>query len=1214
MKGMRDKSGNPLPNAHLIGLFNRVCKLLFYQIKPIFVFDGGVPALKRQTMAARRLTKEVANRASSKTSEKILKNYMKSQAIRTIMAETGQEQTAPMLPPTSQNAPADIYDLPPLPDSIDGEDDMDYDWSDRHERLKEIEKEYQNIEAIDVESEEFKDMPPEVQHEVLMEIRQRRKENYEVQGDLPEDANDFSSFQITKLLKQNKLSSKIEDLRKEMNLKSVGAAPLNFDFGDEVESNRVMSEDAAHYVLIKGLKNAPQSIYDMVDEEGRTLNINVAKERLLELKAGSLPFSEYVENKKETVENESLEKSEPDIIEDISFEETETGYEKSTKSGLTPWKVKKSKPIKQNEISATNDVQTLNSTLNTYNTENKEITKNVITIDDDEINENANRVETLKEENMEMDFSTAGGFIPESDSEHEDNMSGGFINDTDNEPNEITNDVNAEAQNNIDSAQEKSNKTPIKADANDAATQARLDILSALKKQVETLKAGNIETKFDEPLDNAECKAEENLPISRSSPQYIQLELPDEESNSYDANNKDNPKVKQETVEIDDVRSAKSHIEQRNDARVGNPERNDFIQLDIPDADIHDYVQNIPKYGIDIENQSEMLIGQDSKTDSVHPNDTATPTSSQSVIKTTSNDDRKRALTDDESAGNLPKRSKMPNSTDSSSDTEKSMVINIDLGTSSQPDVDLFPVSLFTTSEPHHTEEKSSSLKDITPLQGITNEDLGEMANDLYLENIDLEKKRSDQERVATSITDQMHQEAQDLLQLFGLPFIVSPMEAEAQCAYLDLTGQSNGSITDDSDIWLFGAKHVYKNFFNQNRHVELYRGVDIRSQLALTREDMISIALLCGSDYTPGLQGVGAVTAMEILAEFKMLTNEGGDVLRNFKDWWTEAQTQLRTPLESKIRSKLRRLTVTPGFPSDAVREAYIAPTVDDSKEKFTWDTPDLDLLRQYAKDKFRWPKGKVDEMLLPVIQKLNEKQTQKRINSYFQPGTIASIGIPQKLHSKRIKQVLHKLHGDFQPSPETNHDEEQSKKSAPKKAGKTQKKQTTKRKAPSKTRNPKKPRVENQGRIVERSNLSESSSESETETTDKSDKAKEPSIYVDDDDNEDQDEGQRSNNEACTENTSRWDYFKDMNLRKPNYKPPRNQKKHRVVKSTLGRIDFEKISQEENEDRKQKAAEILKKTRTDKNLRDKSSFKEDGITKAESIIKNKLKNKKRK
>lgn len=38
---------------------------------------------------------------------------------------------------------------------------------------------------------------------------------------------------------------------------------------------------------------------------------------------------------------------------------------------------------------------------------------------------------------------------------------------------------------------------------------------------------------------------------------------------------------------------------------------------------------------------------------------------------------------------------------------------------------------------------------------------------------------------------------------------------------------------------------------------------------LGLNREILINMALLCGSDYTDGIPGVGPVTAMEILSEF---------------------------------------------------------------------------------------------------------------------------------------------------------------------------------------------------------------------------------------------------------------------------------------------------------------------------------------------------------
>lgn len=61
VKGMRDARGEPVPNAHLIVLFHRICKLLYHRIKPVFVFDGATPLLKQQTL----VSEDVANNTGS---------------------------------------------------------------------------------------------------------------------------------------------------------------------------------------------------------------------------------------------------------------------------------------------------------------------------------------------------------------------------------------------------------------------------------------------------------------------------------------------------------------------------------------------------------------------------------------------------------------------------------------------------------------------------------------------------------------------------------------------------------------------------------------------------------------------------------------------------------------------------------------------------------------------------------------------------------------------------------------------------------------------------------------------------------------------------------------------------------------------------------------------------------------------------------------------
>lgn len=48
-------------------------------------------------------------------------------------------------------------------------------------------------------------------------------------------------------------------------------------------------------------------------------------------------------------------------------------------------------------------------------------------------------------------------------------------------------------------------------------------------------------------------------------------------------------------------------------------------------------------------------------------------------------------------------------------------------------------------------------------------------------------------------------------------------MEAEAQCAFMEQSNLVDGIVTDDSDVFLFGARSVYKNIFDDRKYVETY-------------------------------------------------------------------------------------------------------------------------------------------------------------------------------------------------------------------------------------------------------------------------------------------------------------------------------------------------------------------------------------------------------
>ena len=112
---------------------------------------------------------------------------------------------------------------------------------------------------------------------------------------------------------------------------------------------------------------------------------------------------------------------------------------------------------------------------------------------------------------------------------------------------------------------------------------------------------------------------------------------------------------------------------------------------------------------------------------------------------------------------------------------------------------------------------------------------------------------------------------------------------------------------------------------------------------------------MLTGSDYSDGIETVGPVTGLEILAEFP---GNGLEPLKLFKAWWNETKTNPAMPPGTKLKEKLRKLQVPESFPSDRINLAYLNPDIDNSTEKFSWAVPNFVAVRDFASEKFGWTK----------------------------------------------------------------------------------------------------------------------------------------------------------------------------------------------------------------------------------------------------------------
>ncbi|CAK7244744.1 MAG: DNA repair protein rad2 [Sporothrix thermara] len=275
-----------------------------------------------------------------------------------------------------------------------------------------------------------------------------------------------------------------------------------------------------------------------------------------------------------------------------------------------------------------------------------------------------------------------------------------------------------------------------------------------------------------------------------------------------------------------------------------------------------------------------------------------------------------------------------------------------------------------------------------------------------------LRNQQKKDRRDADEVTQVMVSECQALLRLFGIPYITAPMEAEAQCAELVALGLVDGIVTDDSDTFLFGGTRVYKNMFNGNKFVECYISSDLEREMSLTREKLIDIAQLLGSDYTDGLPGVGPVTAMEIISEFP-----GNNGLEQFRDWWQDVQSHGRpkeADADSPFRRKFRKsqgtkLFLPLSFPSAAVVDAYLKPEVDRSTEPFQWGVPDLDGLRNFLMATIGWSQERTDEVLVPVIRDMNRRETegtQSNITRFF----TGAVGAGARMTEAQVREQQEK------------------------------------------------------------------------------------------------------------------------------------------------------------------------------------------------------------
>ncbi|GAA6000371.1 hypothetical protein JCM10207_007983 [Rhodosporidiobolus poonsookiae] len=269
---MRDKkTGDTLAGAHIMGTFRRIVKLLFHGIKPVFVFDGDAPMLKKRTIEKRRRRKEGATRDLTKTAHELLAAQLRglvaekelskrkpSKADKTVEVDTGDQigpdavylddldkprSPAKSVSPTKprKDALRDEYALPKLDGPLETRVKASDPRIATEEELRDFIEDLRP-EDLDINSPFFGNLPTEVKYEILGDLRiKTRQVNHRRVQQMREfgTAVDFSRAQIENLMERNLYTQRLLDVTDELGHSAI-AIPT-----------RVAGQRNREYILVK---------------------------------------------------------------------------------------------------------------------------------------------------------------------------------------------------------------------------------------------------------------------------------------------------------------------------------------------------------------------------------------------------------------------------------------------------------------------------------------------------------------------------------------------------------------------------------------------------------------------------------------------------------------------------------------------------------------------------------------------------------------------------------------------------------------------------------------------------------------------------------------------------------------------------------------------------------------------------------------------------
>lgn len=262
---------------------------------------------------------------------------------------------------------------------------------------------------------------------------------------------------------------------------------------------------------------------------------------------------------------------------------------------------------------------------------------------------------------------------------------------------------------------------------------------------------------------------------------------------------------------------------------------------------------------------------------------------------------------------------------------------------SSMIEKDIKPIYIFDGQAPELKSETQAKRREIR-----------DEAEKIYKDALakgDTEKARKFAMR-SSKLSPEIIESSKKLLTLMGIPYIDAKGEGEAQAAYLVQNGDAYAVASQDYDCLLFGAKRVVRNLaVNSNLgNLEYYQLNKVLKELNVTREELVDMGILIGTDFCDGLKGVGAKTALK-------LAHKG------------------------QLKEKIAELQKQSSHDLDEVREIFLNHNVN-TDYKIKWEKPNKDKIIEFL----CYEHGFSEDRVSKASDKLkNLNSTQGSLDAWF-------------------------------------------------------------------------------------------------------------------------------------------------------------------------------------------------------------------------------------